>query len=633
MMLAWLFRGSLILLAGYITLAIALRLLRPQQTFVRQAACGLVLLAAWQPFAWEWKVAWYPAPEVVAQEELPPASDLQAEPPTSPPAIPAATQAPEPPPATRPHIRLPRLQWSALWSAGIAALLLHGTINYVLMLRRLRRSQPPPLAWQREWEQVCREARVSNPIPLRITADLGPMLGLLPRGFAVLLPQTYWQNLGPAARQAVLRHELAHYVRGDVFSTLAFRLLALPFWFHPAAWRLSAWFEEAAEDACDRAAVRGGEPVAFARALEQLLTNVSPSISPTLGRCARSHPLVARVRRVLSPIPSEDSLMKTSLVWAAAALVAVSAAVKIQLVAQEPGATTLQSVKDEQGRVEARLRELKSTLEGKKADDAALKARVDEVLNRIKSLPSKFDELSDEIKRRGEQFKSGGEAEQLRALDGVEKLNDEGLMLLAHAAKEGSTEKVRAAALAAAIKLGEPGLAVVAHAFEALSTNEKVALVENLAKAKQPFNVFLFARVCKSNDEQVRAAALTAGLETEKPLVFFALAADGADGVAEAILARSGHVKGDELQSLLYALAWKGPESLLPPTIRKAAELKSAGYPVIAAAYQRNTPEARAEIVRLFKKSTVQVERDAVQAALNDSDPALKEAAEKANAE
>src|SRR5262249_54471037 len=58
-----------------------------------------------------------------------------------------------------------------------------------------------------------------------------------------------WRQLDSGERLAILRHELAHYRRGDLWKSLVARLLALPHWFNPLAWRAGRRFDEAAERA------------------------------------------------------------------------------------------------------------------------------------------------------------------------------------------------------------------------------------------------------------------------------------------------------------------------------------------------------------------------------------------------
>ena len=100
---------------------------------------------------------------------------------------------------------------------------------------------------------------VRRPIPLRVTDQLGPMLCRLPAGYRLIVPAWLWQRLDPSERQAILRHELAHFTRGDLWKSLAIRALALPHWFNPFAWWAVRTFDECGEWACDDVAT-GPEP-------------------------------------------------------------------------------------------------------------------------------------------------------------------------------------------------------------------------------------------------------------------------------------------------------------------------------------------------------------------------------------
>ena len=88
---------------------------------------------------------------------------------------------------------------------------------------------------------------------MRVTVRIGPVLCRLPWGYQLLVPGPLWERLDPAGRLSILRHELAHAERGDVWKSLGVRLLALPHWFNPLAWWAVRRFDEAAEWACDQA--------------------------------------------------------------------------------------------------------------------------------------------------------------------------------------------------------------------------------------------------------------------------------------------------------------------------------------------------------------------------------------------
>ena len=56
-----------------------------------------------------------------------------------------------------------------------------------------------------------------------MTDQTGPMLCRIPDGYAVIVPEWLWRALDPSERQSILRHELAHYARGDLWKSLAIR--------------------------------------------------------------------------------------------------------------------------------------------------------------------------------------------------------------------------------------------------------------------------------------------------------------------------------------------------------------------------------------------------------------------------
>ena len=90
--------------------------------------------------------------------------------------------------------------------------------------RRLSAIPPPPArersraeeAWVREWEDLLARHHVRTGVPLWVTADVGPLLCLTPRGYRLVVPEGLWQRLAPAGRLSILRHELAHLRRRDL---------------------------------------------------------------------------------------------------------------------------------------------------------------------------------------------------------------------------------------------------------------------------------------------------------------------------------------------------------------------------------------------------------------------------------
>jgi hypothetical protein len=195
---------------------------------------------------------------------------------------------------------------------------------------------PPVVRWEEELQDICDELSIKQPITLHATQRLGPALCLIPGGYRLLVPQSVWQRLSAQQRRAILRHELAHYVRGDLWKSFLARLLAWPQWFNPLAWLAVRRFEEAAEWACDDAVVAalGEARFDYLRALLEL--GQSNFSTPTLHAAIHGGSLQCRVRRLLSPT-GKDSVMKKLVVIAAALALAAGGFARIRLAtAQSP---------------------------------------------------------------------------------------------------------------------------------------------------------------------------------------------------------------------------------------------------------------------------------------------------------
>jgi TonB family protein len=89
---------------------------------------------------------------------------------------------------------------------------------------------------------------------LRIADELASPVTFGLRRPVVLLPPQF-PDLDPAARQAILCHELLHVERGDWAVTVAEELVRAIFWFHPAIWWLLGEIQLAREQAVDRAVI------------------------------------------------------------------------------------------------------------------------------------------------------------------------------------------------------------------------------------------------------------------------------------------------------------------------------------------------------------------------------------------
>jgi beta-lactamase regulating signal transducer with metallopeptidase domain/Skp family chaperone for outer membrane proteins len=212
-----------------------------------------------------------------------------------------------------PAIKSPSPHW-ALWLAGVwlvgglmtAAIPIAG---YVRFVRGLGEFEPAPRDWAAQWEGILREAGVAESIPICTSHTCGPLLCRLPRGYVVIVPRQIWGALTARQRWGVLLHELAHYQRGDVWKSMAARLLAWPQWFNPFIWHALRRFDECAERACDER-VQGASPDAVTDYARALLVLAHPSGRPALASAASGRDLAARVRRLLCISNRKESRMK-----------------------------------------------------------------------------------------------------------------------------------------------------------------------------------------------------------------------------------------------------------------------------------------------------------------------------------
>jgi len=353
-------RTTLALAVAILLMATLLRLARVTSPTVHRVACALALAVGWSFLQWPVNVPWY-QPEVVAESadvplagepiELPhvdldepieAVTDIDLE---VLPHDPAAQgddhlSAAAMPTSDEGAFRTSKVVYPfalGAWGLGMVAVALAWGVGYLRFVRQLPPAVPGEDSWQREWHDLLAARGVQGAIPLRVTASAGPMLCRLPGAYELLIPEPLWREMNTAERLAILRHELAHYERCDVWKSLAIRVLALPHWFNPLAWYAVRRFDEAAEWACDRAATGDLQTTAYARALLRLgeISRRQAAYSPA----AHGPPLAARIRRLLATRTGEDSRAKKSLLIVACIGFALAALVRVELVAREPVAS------------------------------------------------------------------------------------------------------------------------------------------------------------------------------------------------------------------------------------------------------------------------------------------------------
>lgn len=351
----WLLKGSIAMAVTAAMVVTALRLLRIHSPALHQWGCLVTLLAGYlgavplaiiplpEPFRKSTTTTLLSPGEVVATTggrawiralatgTPPPPSDATA-------GHQPITMAPRPAPA---------YGWTILWYSGMALVFLASVAGYARMVCPLRQARPAPPGWVRQWRAVVRRAG-AKPVPMLCHRDLGPLVFIRPGGTVLVVPHPLWQQLTTPQRRAVLWHEAAHLRRRDPWLFLAARLLALPFWFHPAAWWARRHLVEAAEWACDQAVRRQCGPntaCALARALLTLLQTTRPLPA---AAAVQSGSFKRRVVRLLAGETLKESAMKRILLVLLLLGCAIGSAVRFRVVAGEEEIRQQQQLVDPQ---------------------------------------------------------------------------------------------------------------------------------------------------------------------------------------------------------------------------------------------------------------------------------------------
>lgn len=113
----------------------------------------------------------------------------------------------------------------------------------------------------------------------------------------ILVPIAALSGLSEEQLSSIIAHELAHIKRYDSFTNLFQVVVETLLFYHPAVWWLNKRVREERENCCDDMAISVcGSPLAYAHALARM---AGARTSPRMVMAANSHPLAARVARVL----------------------------------------------------------------------------------------------------------------------------------------------------------------------------------------------------------------------------------------------------------------------------------------------------------------------------------------------
>ena len=145
----------------------------------------------------------------------------------------------------------------ALWLAGAAVYVLRRLAGTLLLLRRARRwGRAAGEETARLYQETCREMGLKRAPALRIsTAAASPMLAGLLRTQLFLPAEDY----SPQELRFILRHELTHYRRRDLWYKLVLLAAGALHWFNPLAYLLAREAEADLELTCDDLVMAGAD--------------------------------------------------------------------------------------------------------------------------------------------------------------------------------------------------------------------------------------------------------------------------------------------------------------------------------------------------------------------------------------
>lgn len=138
-----------------------------------------------------------------------------------------------------------------VWLSGIALLAALYVLQSLRFRWTLRGAHPAPPAVVRQVQRVARRLGLrAAPETLLVERRISPLIWC-GRKTRLVLPADLWRRLDPAARNAVLCHELAHLRRGDHWVRRLELVVAALLWWNPLVWWVRHRLNEEAELSCD----------------------------------------------------------------------------------------------------------------------------------------------------------------------------------------------------------------------------------------------------------------------------------------------------------------------------------------------------------------------------------------------
>lgn len=198
----------------------------------------------------------------------------------------------------------------AVWIAGAAGWFVWQGRRIVRFRRRVGRAEDAGAEIAAATGRIARALGIGRPPRVKLATGIGsPMLWGWGRGTVVLFPRELLARLAPEARDTLLAHELAHFLRRDHWVRLLEFVATGLYWWHPAVWLARMGIEAAEEECCDAWVVGGlaASPRRYAEALLATIDFVAELQRPCLppGACLANRDARLLQRRLVEIVHAE----------------------------------------------------------------------------------------------------------------------------------------------------------------------------------------------------------------------------------------------------------------------------------------------------------------------------------------
>jgi len=243
----------------------------------------------------------------------------------------------------------------AVWSAGIAILVLRWSIGYYRIGQMVRRAQPAPDGIRGECRRAARAVGCRSDVDVRQSALVqSPLLCGLGRP-VLLLPPRMCEGAYRADLPAIFAHELTHVRFRDLLWNAGLHLISIVLWFHPLVWRLRRAHLAACELVCDAVSASFvGNVGQYCRTLARIAVESVALASPAGIAMARSSNVKRRLDTLRRKVFCMPLRRRSAVVFGLTALLAAATLGALQFASagSPPAETGAVTEKEEPGPVE-----------------------------------------------------------------------------------------------------------------------------------------------------------------------------------------------------------------------------------------------------------------------------------------